>query len=433
MFTLASGLLLVPSLYRAFQREAEQIFADHLLVLSLAYIGYFVIGALLIPFGPRDQADYALSSYWVSARLGLRITAVNCIGFGLALLSGSLVGRTWVSRWAGKAIGFGKAISQGWAIVAFLLIGGASSLYVLPYDVGLKPGLVSGTLRTMSMMVYIAILVAAAHRGRGSSLLLGSAIALTLTQAFAGLLMLNKSSILLPIVALLAGLAWRYGVRRVALPGLAVLLAVFLLVGSLVHTGRNTYGIGNRVDWQERTQMMFKGLLASSNSSQEEEYHSWARFCYISSQGAALDLYDSHQGSKDYTRLGWALLPRLIFPDKPMITTGREFNIKITGSDYSSNAPGIFLDGYYNLGWWGVIIVGVSAGCILAWTSAFAREVFRARALIWVPVAMLGGFMAFRVDGNFLADFWGTFVLFGYLLLAAGLLTGNLKKSRKSP
>lgn len=430
-FIIASGLMLLPAIRRASRRGGQDVLADHLLVLAGAFIAYYVLGALLIPFGPQDAAEAAQTYYRVDASLAMRVTAVNCIGFGLALVSGSLVGRHWVSGWGQKAIGLGRFISQEWVIAAFLLVGGISSFYVLAFDIDPRPGeVVPGLLRTMSLLLLVAITVAAAHRGRGSAWLLSSAIMLTVIQALGGLLLLNKTGVLLPMVALLAGLVLRLGVLRVMVPGLAALLAVFLLIGNPVNTARNRQVLGDQIDWSERFAFMSEGVLRSSNAALEGDYHPWVRFCYLTPQGAALDFYDTGLGGDDYSLLGWVFLPRFLFPDKPVMTaSGSGFHYKVMGGDTSSTGIGVFVDGYYNLGWWGVIVVGIAVGCMLAWTSAFAAEVYRARALIWLPMALLGSFMAFRIDGGFLPDYCGTFVLLGYTVFAGVTLKALLGHS----
>ena len=431
-FTIAIGLILLPALRRALRRGAEQVLADHLLVLAGAFMAYCVFGALLIPFGPQEQAEYSLSYYAVDAPLAMRVTAVNCIGFGLALVSGSLVRRHWVSKWARTAIGFGRSVRQKWIIAAFLLIGGASWFHVFTFDSGLRPGMAPGLVRTMSQLLLVAIMVAAAYRGRGSVWLLSLAVALTVIQALVGLLLLNKSSVLLPLMVLLAGLAWRLGVRRVLVPGLPAVLAIFLLVGGPVSTGRYMFGFGERVVWSERIAVLSDAVLRASDTALDSDYPSWARLNYLSSQGAALDFYDTGRGGDDYRLLGWVVLPRFLFPEKPEMTaSGRDFHYQITGSDTSSSGQGVFINGYYNLGWWGVIVVGIAVGCMLAWTSAFAAEVFRVRALIWLPMALLGSMMAFRIDGAFVADYWGPFVLLSYAAFSGVCMQTLLYRNRR--
>lgn len=417
-FIIASGLVLLPAIRRALRRGVQEVLADHLLVLAGAFIVYYVIGALLIPFGPRDQAEHALLYYWVDARLAMRVTAANSIGFGLALVFGSLVRRNWVFRWARTAIGIGRSIPQEWVIVLFLLLGGASSLYVLAFDSGLRAGVVPGVTRTMAQLLLVAIMVAAANRGRGSFWLLLIAVVLAVLQAIGGLLLLSKSSVLLPLLALIVGLGWRLGIRRVIVPGCAVLLAVFLLIDDPVAETRNISGLRGPVDWSDRITLLTERVLHPSEFTQGGDYDPWIRFCYLPSQGAAIDMYDAGQGGDDFSQLGWAFLPRFLFPAKPIMTSsGTEFHYKITGFENSSTGQGVFVNGYYNLGWWGVIAVGIAVGCILAWTSAIAAKVYRAHALLWLPMALLGSFMAFRIDGHFLADYWGPFVFLGYAVL----------------
>lgn len=430
-FIIASGLVLLPTIRRVLRQGAREVLADHLLVLAGAFLLYNVFGALLIPFGPQDQAEYALSFYWMDAQMAMRVTAVNCVGFGLALVSASLVRRHWVSRWTGTAIGFGQHISQHWVIVAFLLVGGSSAFYVLWFELSLQPGVVPGLVRMMSGLLLVAIMMAAAHVGRGSRWLLGAAIVFTALQALGGLLLLSKASALLPIMALFAGLVWRLGARRVLVPGVATLSAVFLLIGNPVNTARNISARGDRVDWGERTEVLREGVLDPGSVRQEDSYQSWARLCYLPAQAAAIDFYDAGRGGDDFGLLGWAFLPRFLFPSKPnMTSSGTEFNDKITGRDTSSTGQGVFVDGYYNLGWWGVVLVGIAVGGMLAWTSAVAAAVYRARAPLWMPMALLGSLMAFRIDGTFLADYWGLFVLSGYAVFGGAIMQTMIARKR---
>lgn len=421
---IASGVVLLPTIRRVLRQGARAVLADHLLVLAGVFILYNVFGALLIPFGPRDQAEYALSFYWVDAQMALRVTAINCVGFGLALVSASLVKRNWVSRIAQTAIGFGASISQQRVIVAFLVIGGVSAAYVLAFELSSEPGFVPGIVRMTASLLLVAIMMAAAYRGRYSRWLLLAAVALTLFQAVGGFVLLNKFAALLPITALFAGLIWRQGVsRRLLIVGVVTLSAVFLLIGNPVNTARSISTRGDRVNWGERTEILTEGVLDPRRAGEEENYPAWARLCYLPAQAAAIDFHDGGRGGDDYTLLGWAFLPRFLFTNKPnMTSSGTEFNDKVTGRDTSSTGQGVFIDGYYNLGWWGVILVGITVGIMMAWTSAVAAEVYRARASLWMPMALLGSLMAFRIDGSFLGDYWGPFVLCVYVVLGGAIL-----------
>ena len=267
-------------------------------------------------------------------------------------------------------------------------------------------------------------MMAAAYRGRASRWLLLAAIVLTALQAVGGFFLLNKFAALLPIMALFAGLIWRLGARRsVLVAAVATLSAVFLLIGNPVNTARSISTQGERVNWGERTEVLTEGVFDPRRAQEEENYPAWARLCYLPAQAAAIDFHDAGRGGDDYTLLGWALLPRFLFTNKPnMTSSGTRFNDKVTGRDTSSTGQGVFIDGYYNLGWWGVILVGVIVGVIMAWTSAVAAVVYRARASLWMPIALLGSLMAFRIDGSFLGDYWGPFVISAYVVVGGAIM-----------
>jgi hypothetical protein len=116
---------------------------------------------------------------------------------------------------------------------------------------------------------------------------------------------------------------------------------------------------------------------------------------------------------------------------KPVITDpARSFNEKITGYRTSSTGQGIFSTGYYSGGWSGVFWAGVLAGFVLAQTSAIARAVLEKRATLLLPLALIGVFIAFRIDGSFLADYAGAFVYLLYVILFFWLLLTLLRRKR---
>ena len=428
---IVSGFFILFSIIRCIRYEGNQLLVDHLLILSIMFFVYYVFGALLIPFGPAEEVDRSLAYYNIDAQLAMRVTAINCIGFGLALTTGSMVGRRYVSRLTRLAIGFGSSIPQYKIIILFLLIGSISTFYVTLADFGANPEIVSGTLRTLSKLLLVAVMVSAAYRGRHSRSFLILAVLLTILQVTAGLLLTNKSAVLQSIAVLFVGLAWRFNGRKVIVPGLIIIVSVYLGIGGPVNEARQAVGSDGRVNWSERISLLEDGFFGGSQVKESEGYGYWIRFSYLVPQGAAIDFFDRGQGGNDYTLLGWTFLPRALFPQKPIITaSGQEFHFKITGGMTSSTGQGVFVNGYYNLGWMGTIFVGILVGCILAWTSALATEIFNARALLWIPFALLGSFMAFRIDGHFVSDYWGPFGMLMYAVLAGLILRRILAKRR---
>jgi len=428
-FIIASGLVLLPPVLLSLRRPVEMILSDHLLLLSGVFIVYFVAGALLLPFGPQDAVDYALSYYWLGAPQALRATAVNCIGMGLVLVSSTLLRPRWIARISRRTTLIGSFLSEGKIIAALLLLGAPAAFFVFQLDLGLSTGtLIPGMVRMLAQLLNVAIVVAASRGGRRQIGWMTLAIGLVLVQASLGLVLLNKTVVLLPFAALLAGMALRFGVRRVILPGTAGLLALFLVLGNATNIARNQYGIDRQVrNWGERVVFLWDAMT-SPESRKDDRYYAWSRFCYLPAQGAALDLYDFGQGGKDFAQTAWVFVPRFLFSDKPILSSGDAFEFKVTGVEGSASAPGVFADGYFNWGWWGVLVVGLSMGCMLAFTSGFARTVFRSRALIWLPVALSGNIMAFRIDGTFLSDCAGPFVTVAYVAAIAWILAGNRKR-----
>ena len=129
--------------------------------------------------------------------------------------------------------------------------------------------------------------------------------------------------------------------------------------------------------------------------------------------------------------LAWVIVPRLVAAAKAEgdeVVVG--INAKITGYDSSSTGQGIFASGYYHGGPWGFVVASVLCGWILAQTSAISREIVARRALLLLPFCLLGLYMAFRIDGDFVADYAGTFVFILYPILAIAFLVSATGRRR---
>jgi len=423
-----------PTLLRVFRRNFSLVMTDHRIMFLTSFSLYFLFGASLLAFGPTTQIEQSLSYYAVGADDALRVDAMNGFGFGLALLMATIARGRWLERVTVQVSGPAKRIPEHIAITLFLLLGGGFSIYILIYDLGFEHGIIPGIERQAARFALAAIVLAVAYKGQKDELLRTAAAILALGLSLAGLLQFNKIEVLLPIAAFAAGAALRYGPRKVLPIAIAVMTGTFLVIGNLTAYGRATLGSDSAASFTERWEILLEGWHETKGLSESEEYATWSRLCYVPAQVAAMDFWKAGQGGDGFELLPWVLVPRFVAPNKPEITkTGREFHNKITGRDSSSTGQGIFASGYYHGGFFGLIIASLLCGWVVAQTSAIARGVQKGRGLALLPFQLLGLFIAFRIDGDFVSDYAGAFVFLLYPLLAGYLLvSARVRRGERS-
>lgn len=423
-FLIANAILLIPPIRRALFQDEHHIFSDNTLIFSFFYVFYFVIGASLLSLGPDEQVKCAQSFFWTDVPLALKATAVNGVGFGLALIFSTLLPESAVVRWCRRVVESGRGIPKSALIMIFISIGTACYLDVWRHGIGNAEGVVSGTILTASMLRYVGIILAASYKGRGGIAFLVLAVAVSLASAASGALLLGKSNIIFPLLALVIGLMQRVGAKKIALPGAAAMLIVLAAFGPVVSHARVRYAFDSSADISDKARYIWSDLFNSNKDSLSGDYPLWARLCYLTAQGAAISYRDSGQGADEFSKIFWIFVPRLLFPDKPNLTqAGLDFNAKVIGSNTTSTGFGIFADGYYNAGWVGVVLVGVIVGQIVGLASLLAFEIYQAQSMLLLPLALMGNFMAFRIDGNFITDYCGLFVFIVYIMLAMRLMS----------
>lgn len=398
------------------------VLRDHLVMFTSGFVLFFLFGASLLAMGTQKEIARVLELYPIGAPQALYVDGLNAIGFGIAVIAASLSRGRWIEAISEKAAVVVGHVSAGTAVLLFLGMSLAVFVSVNSADFGLTEN-VPGILRTLARSSLVAIFLGAAYRGRGQQKTFSLTLLITSFEVAAGFLRFSKSSVILPLGAFVAGLSFRYDHRKILPVGLAALVTVYLAIGSVVSYGRGASRNKSTENVIEaRKETLSEGVAAARDESSQVEYSPWARLCYTPTQAGAIDLYDQGWGGDNISVIPWLFVPRVLAPEKPIITrSGYEFYEKLTGQEGTSLGQGIFVSGYYDAGWAGLVLASALCGWLLAQTSAIARVALRSRSALMVPYPLAGMYMALRLDGNYLADYLGMFVIILYSLVILGL------------
>lgn len=412
------GLLFtVPIILRCVRDGIAQLLTDHLVMFTSAFSLYFLFGASFMAFGPDEKIALSLQYYYVDALIGLRIDAINAIGFGISLIVAATCSRRWFHTTAERSSRVLARAPVVPVLAFYVLLGISAFLYASLHDYAAIDGVVPGVIRSMGQFTVVAVFLAASYRGQFRLFFNAVAVALSVVMMLAGLLMFNKTQVLVALGALVLGLARGKSGRRILPMGVLLCALVYVGISGMASYGRNTLG-DLIVPLSQRWDVVLEGLGADTAGDPLADSNPWARLSYISAQGAGLHFYESGIGGDEFALIPWAFVPRVLFPEKPIITEPSAiFHEKISGNKLSSTGQGVFSGGYYSGGWPGVVAAAAIAGWILAQTSAIAAAVVRNRALLMLPLALYGVYIAFRIDGSFLSDYVGAFAFVVYPML----------------
>ena len=130
----------------------------------------------------------------------------------------------------------------------------------------------------------------------------------------------------------------------------------------------------------------------------------WSRLNYLPSQNAAVKFWQQGNGGDDFLKLPWIVVPRFLYKDKPIMSlAGLDLQEKVHGFRNSHAGIGGFTDGYYNFGWFGVLICGSFFGFVLRFFTTLARPIIHNQAISMYPLAFIGFYLGLRIDGWWLA------------------------------
>jgi hypothetical protein len=232
----------------------------------------------------------------------------------------------------------------------------------------------------------------------------------------AGLLRFNKSDVLLPLLMfILALLHNKTSLLRVAVAAIAV-IAVYHTIEPIVGYGRQElsirYGSIRTASFDERLEILTKYWNDGSIARTGEEFQgALARIAYVHSAAPAIALYDRGAPGQSLLDAYIVLIPRVIWPDKPIFDHGARYTQLVNGSDTSSTWMGYFAEAYWNLGWPGIPLLMIPLGAIFFAFGRYAQFVLQEGKWLHFPGVFLGMFLGIRVDGSLVTEVFVTSIL----------------------
>lgn len=413
------GLLIaLPTLLIPLRADFALTLTEHRLAFLTAFCLFLLFGASYPVFGSESGVSRAMQHYPIDAMQALRVDAVNGLGFGLALIVSARASGRWFGAMTARFAARVARVPVRRIIQFTVIVGGGATAWRLYYTWGYLEGTLSGIWTMAGQLLLVAILLLAAAEGRRERSQRRVAVLMALSLSLVGSLQFMKQSMLEPLVALLAGLALRFGARRVLPVGLAGLVLLFVVLGDVVSQGRQAGGFyAGEITLAERWEFMREGWRRSRELSEDQRFSSWARFSQVFSEAAGMAFYDAGEGANGEPALYWVFVPRFLASEKPAFTIGTDVYEKITGRTDSSDAIGVFASGYYYAGGWGVLIASLIAGWIVAQTSAIAQAIQRAQAIGLLPLTLLGLFISLSVTVDFISGFLGAFMYVAYVVV----------------
>jgi hypothetical protein len=402
----------------------------------LATAVYFGLGCLVPVFANAETRAY-MEAFFIFDSDDLAKVNVLTAASALVTLATAYVLVPWFI--AGNRIGVlasdrGNGAAQRNLLligIAFLAVGAiVKYLVILPHQFNLTQDTLEGSVGTLAGLVLIGIYFLSAWAFEYSQRWVPLVMAPLLIDIVIGILTFAKTEVMFALIMFFLGMLR----RSVTKPRLVIAVTTIVLTYALV-TPITSYGRSELVRTRgavsasasigERASIIASYFDGGASLAQGEQIDwAWVRISYVNAAAYAVHLRDTGMSSQSLATLPAVLIPRFLWPNKPIITQiGVDFNSAATGNDQSASSPGLFAEAYWNFGWLGVAILMIPLGAIFSAMSAFALRVLRDESWLFFPIVLLGMKMGLRVDGYFVADIAGAGVIAGALYVALALLS----------
>lgn len=413
-----TGLLITSYRVRQMSRnKPDEILSNVFFTFILSFSIFFLLGPLLQVFGDPEEIEYSRSFFSITADKAVMVLGANLIGFGISLMMGGSLHFCSFVNSAIKGFSLLPNINVRRVSVWLVVVGLAFKTYVLYNDLFVNEVL-TGIYRSAQLLLPVGIFLH--FKDNGFDLRLRSVFYLCalLLYSAGGLLEFNKTEIFIPLIALVGGVLVRNMTLTRLAVGVAGLGVALVILQPINGDARVEAWSRSRLSLEERISIFQGAYRGEFRIGELGHVGIWSRLDYTSPDAAAMWFYENGNGGDSYQLIPWLFVPRLFYPGKPEITSaGAKFTDKVLGFNTSATGQGIFISGYYDLGWFGLIGASALAGFILAWYRAVIVAAQISRSMTLLVMGLLGHWTAFSVSGDYLSTYLGTFVMSLYAVV----------------
>lgn len=375
---------------------------------------YYGFGALVYVYGTPESIYYANQVFPVDEYALIGILNLNCASISIVLI-GFILGSK-LPPLPPYLYDYRFNADFVRRLLLFCLAVGlpAKYLIIFPAHLGMTNYTVSNLFRVLANFTTLSIIITYVlmmeTRQHKYKLIL---TAIVVSELIISLMMYAKIAVVITVLTLLLS---RY-LYKPDFKSFAVCIAIFAVFHILILTPFvNHARIANAKGVSSLSE--FSSDISSFNASDKNRllYDMpgvqawWLRLSYSNFQNFALYSYDNDMPGDTFNSLLYAFLPRALFPDKPILTTGKEFNVLVTGLDNNQISPGFFAEAYWNGGWIYLVLSTLLLGLIFSVYTKFSVVFIEAKKMLYLPPVFSGIMIGLRPDDWYVPVVIVTFV-----------------------
>jgi hypothetical protein len=388
----------------------------------VALLSYYGIGSL-VPIWTNADTQEMMKGFY--SYFPYEIVKLNLIiaTFNLVFISSTKILFIAISNQSlSKAFRSRRFISpSNFSMIAFgsmcLIVGSAVNyLIIFPQIVGwINLSLFStvANLSVLSWLGYFMVIFWGLENKRREFIIWP--IALALGECAIGFFAMSKSVMLMPLVMVsIAFIYHRRSLFRISLfAGCFVTLFMFLSPIITHVRDMNAKYYDSAVQAKDIPGLYVSYFTTGLENDQFADVETgWMRLSFVNAGTFVINQYDHGMPGNSYRYLWVVWIPRVIYPEKPIITdVGRELSYAANGNYNSSSSAGLAAEAYWNGGWPLAIGVAIFLALVFGLWTIYAYEVIQRKAWHLFFVVLIGMRMAIRVDGAFVSDIVGPIAL----------------------
>ena len=382
-----------------------------LFALRLSALVFLCLGSLAPLLLGEETQSYVRSLYHYSDEEFAKVLLIWCVSITILIVTSGLMSKFETARLASSTSSRQVSARSGLKLgIVFLIAGlGYALAYEIPLYLGWNTLVLPGSFNKLFQAAQAVgiFLVALWALERGGAAHFAYLIPIVIVLAVT-LITLNKSIIVLSMMFLAIAVLYR-GItyRRVIVVTLS-LLCTFSILAPMISNARNMHAerYGDLLGGTIEERLLYsRDYLKGERSEFQTNVSPFSRFNFVAPAAYVVMSYDEGRPSSTIQSSAWTLVPRLIWPDKPEVSSaGRELYELITGRDISRLAMTAFADIYWNLGWVGIFVLMPVWGALLWKGTMISFRIVVQRNWLMLPLPLFCFQIGLGIDGDFVTS-----------------------------